>query len=149
MSVSQKIREVRGYMTRRKFAELTGINQQTIYDYEKGRRIPSIEQLKRIAEKTSTSESWLINDETSALKISTKNPIVVQRNNQGNIIGVASGDILLEGEKKKNEDVVACQRCIELENIVNEKNEEISKLQTELLEMQKKYMKLLEKMAGV
>jgi len=42
------VKELRGNMSQREFAELVGTTQQTIQRYEAG-RIPSIERLEQIA----------------------------------------------------------------------------------------------------
>ena len=60
MDVGQRIREIRGNIPRNEFAEKIGIHPQTLYLYEKGKRVVDVELVKVISEQFDVSAEWLI-----------------------------------------------------------------------------------------
>ncbi len=67
MTLSTKIKEVRNHIlnvTQSEFAKKLGFSRTaTISDYEKGKRLPDITTLRKIAELGSVTIDWLISDE--------------------------------------------------------------------------------------
>lgn len=60
MSIAERIREQRGRVSRKIFAEQIGIHQQTLYLYEKGKKIPEFETIKKISDRLKISIEWLM-----------------------------------------------------------------------------------------
>ncbi|WP_029435421.1 helix-turn-helix domain-containing protein [Bilophila wadsworthia] len=61
MSIAERIREQRGNVSRKIFAEQIGIHQQTLYLYEKGKKIPEFKTVKKISDRLKISIEWLMN----------------------------------------------------------------------------------------
>lgn len=61
MLIADRIRELRGILSRKDFSELVGIHQQTIYLYEKAKRIPEREIIEKICDRLNLRIDWLIN----------------------------------------------------------------------------------------
>lgn len=55
----ERLKKARGSLSARKFAEIFGVNQQTIYRYEWGERKPDLPFLKAVADKTGVPLDWL------------------------------------------------------------------------------------------
>lgn len=60
MDIGDRIKQIRGKASRAEFAEKLGIHQQTLYLYEKGKRVVDVELLQRICSECSVSVEWLI-----------------------------------------------------------------------------------------
>jgi len=58
--LGKRIREVRGGMTQVRFAELVGINVNTLRGYETGNRMPGTDVIARMAAAGNTPLEWLI-----------------------------------------------------------------------------------------
>lgn len=63
MSIGRRIRELRGHFSRKEFAEKLDIHQQSIYMYEKEKRIPEREIIEKICNKLKINVGWLMNGE--------------------------------------------------------------------------------------
>lgn len=152
MPISERIREIRGRMSRKEFEQRTGINQQTIYDYEKGRSKPSFSNIKKISEKFKINEEWLytgLGPKGNVPFGGVAKKFVIQHNNQGNNVGITLGGSFLNEKNKEDEDVTIYKECAKLKEKMEEKDELIVQLQNELLALHKKYAIALEKLAGV
>lgn len=60
MDIGDRIKQIRGKASRAEFAEKLGIHQQTLYLYEKGKRVVDVELLQRICSECGVSVEWLI-----------------------------------------------------------------------------------------
>ncbi|MDR1045705.1 MAG: helix-turn-helix domain-containing protein [Candidatus Adiutrix sp.] len=60
MDIGDRIRKIRGRHSRAEFAEELGIHPQTLYMYEKGKRVVDVELVRGICEKFNVSVEWLI-----------------------------------------------------------------------------------------
>ena len=60
MDIGDRIKQIRGKTSRAEFAEKLGIHQQTLYLYEKGKRVVDVELLQRICSVFDVSVEWLI-----------------------------------------------------------------------------------------
>jgi phage repressor protein C with HTH and peptisase S24 domain len=58
--IGERIREARGKMPRKQFAELCGVSQSTIQNYEGGEREPGAEILIKIYEALNVNLAWLL-----------------------------------------------------------------------------------------
>lgn len=56
----QRIRQVRGELSQKEFADLIGVNQRTVHKYEKGIASPGAFILKMIANQGAVSVEWLL-----------------------------------------------------------------------------------------
>lgn len=60
MDIGDRIRQIRGRRSRAEFAEGLGIHPQTLYMYEKGKRVVDVELVRGLCEKFNVSVEWLI-----------------------------------------------------------------------------------------
>lgn len=60
MDIGDRIRQIRGRRSRAEFAEALGIHPQTLYMYEKGKRVVDVELVRDLCEKFQVSVEWLI-----------------------------------------------------------------------------------------
>jgi transcriptional regulator with XRE-family HTH domain len=60
--LSERLLQARGKMTREKLNELTQISTKSIENYEKGTRIPRVNDLKKIAAATGTTSAYLLGE---------------------------------------------------------------------------------------
>jgi len=60
MDIGDRIRQIRGRRSRAEFAEELGIHPQTLYMYEKGKRVVDVELVRDLCEKYQVSVEWLI-----------------------------------------------------------------------------------------
>lgn len=60
MEVGGRIREIRGRTPRAEFAERLDIHPQTLYMYEKGKRVVDVGLIQKICERFNVSVEWLI-----------------------------------------------------------------------------------------
>ena len=60
MEIGERIKEIRGRTPRAEFAEQLGIHPQTLYMYEKGKRVVDVDLIQTICEKFNVSVEWLI-----------------------------------------------------------------------------------------
>lgn len=60
MEIGDRIKEVRGRVPRAEFAEKLGIHPQTLYMYEKGKRVVDVDLIQKICENFNVSVEWLI-----------------------------------------------------------------------------------------
>lgn len=67
MTIGIRIRELRGTQSRKQFSELLGIHPQTLYLYEKEKRIPEREIIEKICNRLKIDVSWLIFGETPSV----------------------------------------------------------------------------------
>lgn len=58
-TLGQRLVELRGKMSRKDFAERLGIHHQTIYEYEKNRKTPTYETIKKISLRLNINPDWL------------------------------------------------------------------------------------------
>lgn len=58
-TLGQRLVDLRGKMSRKDFAERLGIHHQTIYEYEKNRKIPTYETIKKISLRLNINPDWL------------------------------------------------------------------------------------------
>ena len=60
MDIGSRIKQIRGTMSRAEFAGQLGIHPQTLYMYEKGKRVVDVELVQQICSKFAVSVEWLI-----------------------------------------------------------------------------------------
>jgi len=60
MEIGERIKIIRGRTPRAEFAETLGIHPQTLYMYEKGKRVVDVELIQRICAKFNVPVEWLI-----------------------------------------------------------------------------------------
>lgn len=60
MDIGSRIQRIRGKMSRAEFAEQLGIHPQTLYMYEKGKRVMDVDLLQALCAKFHVSVEWLI-----------------------------------------------------------------------------------------
>ncbi len=60
MDIGDRIRQVRGKRSRAEFAEELGIHPQTLYMYEKGKRVADVDLVRELCSKFNVSVEWLI-----------------------------------------------------------------------------------------
>ena len=60
MEIGDRIKEIRGRTPRAEFAEKLGIHPQTLYLYEKGKRVVDVDLIQKICENFDVSVEWLI-----------------------------------------------------------------------------------------
>jgi transcriptional regulator with XRE-family HTH domain len=60
MDIGDRIRQIRGRRSRAEFAEELGIHPQTLYMYEKGKRVVDVELVRDLCDKFQVSVEWLI-----------------------------------------------------------------------------------------
>lgn len=60
MTVGDRIREIRGYMSQRDFAQKLGISQSSISGYEKNTRSPDYDIIRKICSEFNVSADWII-----------------------------------------------------------------------------------------
>ena len=60
MEIGSRIRKVRGKTPRAVFAEQLGIHPQTLYMYEKGKRVVDVDLIQNLCAKFSVPVEWLI-----------------------------------------------------------------------------------------
>ena len=60
MTVGDRIREIRGDMSQREFAEKLGISQSSISGYEKNTRLPDYDIIRKICSEFTVSADWII-----------------------------------------------------------------------------------------
>ena len=60
MEIGERIKSIRGRTPRAEFAETLGIHPQTLYMYEKGKRVVDVELIQRICAKFDVPVEWLI-----------------------------------------------------------------------------------------
>ena len=60
MDIGDRIRQIRGRTSRAEFAEKLGIHPQTLYMYEKGKRVVDVELIQLLCTTFGTSVEWLI-----------------------------------------------------------------------------------------
>lgn len=58
--IGGRLRQIRGRQSRQEFAEELGIHPQTLYMYEKGKRVLDVDLVQRICLKYAVSVEWLI-----------------------------------------------------------------------------------------
>lgn len=68
MDIGQRIRQIRGKRSRNEFAGILNIHPQTLYMYEKGKRIVDVELIQQICRKFNVSVEWLIFGDTEDMK---------------------------------------------------------------------------------
>ena len=60
MDIGNRIRKIRGKTPRAVFAEELGIHPQTLYMYEKGKRVVDVDLIQQLCAKFNVSVEWLI-----------------------------------------------------------------------------------------
>jgi transcriptional regulator with XRE-family HTH domain len=55
----RRLREALGFETTREFAAYLGIHEQTWYHVERGRRVPTVHDAIRVADRTGASLDWI------------------------------------------------------------------------------------------
>ena len=60
MEIGDRIKQIRGRTPRAEFAEKLGIHPQTLYLYEKGKRVADVDLIQKICEHFHVSVEWLI-----------------------------------------------------------------------------------------
>lgn len=60
MEIGDRIRKIRGTRSRLEYAEMLGIHPQTLYLYEKGKRVVDVELLQQLCRESETAVEWLI-----------------------------------------------------------------------------------------
>ncbi len=60
MDIGDRIRQVRDKRSRAEFAEALGIHPQTLYMYEKGKRVADVDLVRELCSKFNVSVEWLI-----------------------------------------------------------------------------------------
>ena len=60
VSIGQRLREVRGGMSQSEFAEVLGVHQNTIANYETGKRLPDAAVISTLFNKMQVDPTWLI-----------------------------------------------------------------------------------------
>ncbi len=136
MSVSERIKELRGRMSRKAFEQLTGINQQTIYDYENNRAKPSFASLKKFSENLGINEDWLMTGQGQKYKSQPQESVIMQHNHHSNANSITVG---AQMEEKLENPHGKCPQCLELEEKLRASEEERRKLTEELLRVNKEY----------
>ena len=58
-TLGQRLEKLRGKMSRKDFAKQIGVHQQSIYEYEKNRKIPTYETIKKISSRLNINPLWL------------------------------------------------------------------------------------------
>ena len=58
--INERVRELRGDMTRKQFAELCGITEKSISNYERGERTPDADALIKISRGTGASTDYIL-----------------------------------------------------------------------------------------
>ena len=63
-NIGRRIREIRGFdLTQAQFAEMLGIRQNTLSNYEKGKIVPTLEMLLKLKAHSGKSIDWIITGE--------------------------------------------------------------------------------------
>ena len=62
----ERLKKLRGKVSRAKFARQAGISPNTYYRYETGTRLPDINVLSRIADHANVTPGWLLGKEDDA-----------------------------------------------------------------------------------
>lgn len=73
MTIGERIRSIRGGVSRTEFAETLGIHPQTVYLYEKDKRVIDVVLLQKICLLYEVSVEWLVFGEENA-KVQQKVP---------------------------------------------------------------------------
>lgn len=60
MDIGDRIRHIRGKRSRAEFAELLGIHPQTLYMYEKGKRVVDVDLVQQLCRGFNVPVEWLI-----------------------------------------------------------------------------------------
>jgi transcriptional regulator with XRE-family HTH domain len=60
VAIGLRLREVRGGMSQTEFAELLGVAQMTVSNYETGKRVPDVGFLIEILNKFDADPTWVI-----------------------------------------------------------------------------------------
>jgi len=60
MNIGDRIKQIRGDRSRAEFANVLSIHPQTLYLYEKGKRVVDVDLVQQICEKFNVSAEWLI-----------------------------------------------------------------------------------------
>ena len=60
MDIGSRIQQIRGKTSRAEFAEMLGIHPQTLYMYEKNKRVVDVELIQLLCSKFNISVQWLI-----------------------------------------------------------------------------------------
>ena len=59
----ERVREIRGSLTQEQLGKIIGVNQGTVYKYEKGAALPGDETLKKLADFGGVTVEWLLRGE--------------------------------------------------------------------------------------
>ena len=60
-NIGRRIREIRGFdLTQAQFAEMLGIRQNTLSNYEKGKIVPTLEMLLKLTAHSGRSIDWIV-----------------------------------------------------------------------------------------
>ena len=63
-NIGRRIREIRGFdLTQAQFAEMLGIRQNTLSNYEKGKIVPTLEMLLKLKSHSGKSIDWIVTGE--------------------------------------------------------------------------------------
>ncbi|MDQ5987987.1 MAG: hypothetical protein CSYNP_03740 [Syntrophus sp. SKADARSKE-3] len=60
MSISKRLKNIRGKMTQREFADTLSVHTNTVARYERGERLPDADYLERVYKRFSISPEWLL-----------------------------------------------------------------------------------------
>ena len=71
--IGQHLREVRGGMSQAEFAEILGVHQNTIVNYESGKRLPDAAVISRLFKKMNVDPTWLITGSRSSVNDTDSN----------------------------------------------------------------------------
>lgn len=59
-SIGRRLREVRGGMSQAEFADILEVHQNTIVNYESGKRLPDASVISKLFEKMHVDPTWLV-----------------------------------------------------------------------------------------
>ena len=119
MDIGSRIQQIRGKMPRAEFAELLGVHPQTLYMYEKNKRVVDVELVQRLCSKFNISVEWLI-----------------------------FGGDQLQAAVSDREDEHLRREIAEKEAVIAQKEERINTLQSELIAAQSGALKAFELAVG-
>jgi len=125
MDIATRLCSLRGNLTREEFAKRIGIHPQTLYSYEKGKKIPKLKTIEQICNRLKISKDWLI----SGIKAPSQSEETPDYNETKAILSVS------------------CARCSKLEAKLEKIEEQREKLYEETVRLLKENAILREEIA--
>ena len=63
--LASRVRELRGGMTQKEFADMLGVSPQAVSEWEKGNKMPRIGVIEKLSEKYGVTKSYIMGEDVS------------------------------------------------------------------------------------